>query len=31
LASTAWGWIGIGIIALVMVGLVVLFIRLGRR
>jgi uncharacterized membrane protein len=31
LASTAWGWIGIGIIVLVMVGLVVLFIRLGRR
>jgi len=31
LASTAWGWIGIGIIVLVMAGLVVLFIRLGRR
>jgi len=31
LASTAWGWIGIGIIVLVMLGLVVLFIRLGRR
>jgi uncharacterized membrane protein len=31
LASTAWGWIGIGIIVLVMVGLVVLFVRLGRR
>jgi uncharacterized membrane protein len=30
-ASTAWGWIGIGIIALVVIGLVVLFIRLGRR
>ncbi len=30
-ASTAWGWIGIGIIALVMAGLVVLFIRFGRR
>ena len=31
MASTAWGWIGIGIIVLVMVGLVVLFVRLGRR
>jgi uncharacterized membrane protein len=31
LASTAWGWIGIGIIVLVMAGLVVLFVRLGRR
>lgn len=30
-ASTAWGWIGIGIIILVVAGLVVLFIRLGRR
>ena len=30
-ASTAWGWIGIGIIVLVMAGLVTLFIRLGRR
>ena len=30
-ASTAWGWIGIGIIVLVIIGLVVLFIRLGRR
>lgn len=30
-ASAAWGWIGIGIIVLVMLGLVVLFIRLGRR
>ena len=30
-ASTAWGWIGIGIIVLVMAGLVSLFIRLGRR
>jgi uncharacterized membrane protein len=30
-AATAWGWIGIGIIVLVMAGLVVLFIRLGRR
>jgi uncharacterized membrane protein len=30
-ASTAWGVIGLGIIVLVVVGLVVLFIRLGRR
>jgi uncharacterized membrane protein len=30
-ASTAWGWIGIGIIVLVMAGLVALFIKLGRR
>jgi uncharacterized membrane protein len=30
-ASTAWSWIGIGIIVLVMGGLVALFIRLGRR
>jgi uncharacterized membrane protein len=30
-ASTAWGWIGIGIIVLVVIGLVSLFIRLGRR
>jgi uncharacterized membrane protein len=30
-ASTAWGWIGIGIIVLVMAGLVFLFIKLGRR
>ncbi|MBW1788936.1 MAG: hypothetical protein JRK53_20365, partial [Deltaproteobacteria bacterium] len=30
-AATAWGWIGIGIIILVMAGLVALFIRLGRR
>jgi len=30
-ASTAWGWIGIGIIVLVIAGLVSLFIRLGRR
>jgi uncharacterized membrane protein len=30
-ASTAWGWIGIGIILLVIAGLVTLFIRLGRR
>ncbi len=30
-ASTAWGWIGIGIIVFVLLGLVILFIRLGRR
>jgi uncharacterized membrane protein len=30
-ASTAWGWIGIGIIILVIVGLSGLFIWLGRR
>ena len=30
-ASTAWGWIGIGIIILVIAGLVALFMRLGRR
>ena len=30
-ASTAWGWLGIGIIVLVVAGLVVLFISMGRR
>ena len=30
-ASTAWGWIGIGVIVFVVAGLVFLFIRLGRR
>jgi len=30
-ASAAWGWIGIGLIIFVMVGLVILFTRLGRR
>ena len=30
-ASTVWGWIGIGIIVVVIIGLVILFIRLGRR
>jgi uncharacterized membrane protein len=30
-ASTAWGWVGIGIIAVVIAGLVTLFVRLGRR
>jgi len=30
-ASTAWGWIGVGVILLVIAGLVILFIRVGRR
>lgn len=30
-ASTAWGGVGIGIIVLVIAGLVMLFIRMGRR
>jgi len=30
-ASTAWGWVGIGIIVLVIAGLVTLFVRMGRR
>ena len=30
-ASTAWGWLGIGIIVLVVAGLVALFMRMGRR
>ena len=30
-ASTAWGWVGIGMIVLVIAGLVGLFVRLGRR
>lgn len=30
-ASAAWAWLGIGIIVFVVAGLVVLFIRLGRR
>jgi uncharacterized membrane protein len=30
-ASTAWSWAGIGIILFVLAGLVVLFVRLGRR
>ncbi|RLB24751.1 MAG: hypothetical protein DRG76_00495 [Deltaproteobacteria bacterium] len=30
-ASTVWGWIGIGIIVFVLLGLVILFVRLGRR
>ena len=31
MASAAWGWTGIGIIVLVIAGLVILFVRLGRR
>ncbi len=30
-ASTVWGWAGIAIIVLVVLGLVVLFVRMGRR
>jgi uncharacterized membrane protein len=30
-ASSLWGWIGIGIIVLVLVGLVALFVYVGRR
>jgi uncharacterized membrane protein len=30
-ASAAWGWIGIGIIVLVILGLFGLFVTLGRR
>ncbi|MBN1103409.1 MAG: hypothetical protein JXL84_08370 [Deltaproteobacteria bacterium] len=30
-ASTAWGWVGIGIIVIVLAGLVVLFMTFGRR
>ena len=30
-ASSAWGWIGVGIIVFVIAGLVSLFIRMGRR
>ena len=30
-ASTVWGWVGIGIIVLVLAGLVFLFVRMGRR
>ncbi len=30
-ASSAWGWVGIGIIVLVILGLVLLFVRMGRR
>jgi uncharacterized membrane protein len=30
-ASSAWGWIGIGIILLVIAGLSFLFVKMGRR
>ncbi|MHB9096447.1 MAG: COG1470 family protein [Syntrophales bacterium] len=30
-ASSAWGWIGIGIILLVIAGLSILFVKMGRR
>jgi uncharacterized membrane protein len=30
-ASTAWGWVGIGIIIFVILGLVILFFKMGRR
>lgn len=30
-ASTVWGWVGIGIIVIVLAGLVFLFIKFGRR
>jgi len=30
-ASTVWGWVGIAIIVLVVLGLVILFVRMGRR
>jgi uncharacterized membrane protein len=30
-ASTAWGWVGIGIIIFVIAGLVLLFVKMGRR
>src|SRR4030043_222614 len=31
LTPTTWGWVGIGIVVLVIAGLVVMFMRLGRR
>ncbi|MBC8276077.1 MAG: hypothetical protein H8E40_14070 [Chloroflexi bacterium] len=31
LTPTIWGWVGIGIVILVIAGLVVMFLRLGRR
>ncbi len=31
LTEPLWGWIGIGIVVLVVIGLVVMFLRLGRR
>ena len=29
--ATIWGWVGVGIVILVVIGLVVMFLRLGRR
>lgn len=29
--ATIWGWVGVGIVVLVIIGLVVMFLRLGRR
>ena len=31
LTPTIWGWVGVGIVILVIVGLAVMFVRLGRR
>ena len=31
LTPTIWGWVGVGIVILVVIGLVVMFMRLGRR
>ena len=31
LTPTIWGWVGVGIVVLVVIGLVVMFMRLGRR
>jgi uncharacterized membrane protein len=31
LTPTIWGWVGVGIVILVIVGLIVMFMRLGRR
>jgi uncharacterized membrane protein len=31
LTPTIWGWVGVGIVVLVIMGLAVMFMRLGRR
>ena len=31
LTKTIWGWVGIGIVVLVIIGLFAMFMRLGRR
>jgi len=31
LTPTIWGWVGVGIVVLVIIGLAVMFVRLGRR